>query len=40
VEREDELHQIEANIRRLERQISEERPAAAGRRRYERRERL
>ena len=40
VEREDELHQMEANLRRLERQISEERPVAAGRRRYGRRERL
>ena len=42
VEREDELHQMEANLRRLERQISEERPAAAGRRRQgrTRRERL
>ena len=42
VEREDELHQMEANLRRLERQISEERPAAAGRRRpgRTRRERL
>ena len=40
VEREDELHQMEANLRRLERQISEERPAAAGRRRHGRRERL
>ena len=42
VEREDELHQMEANLRRLERQISEERPAAAGPRRQgrARRERL
>ena len=40
VEREDELHQMEASLRRLEGQISEERPAAAGRRRHGRRERL
>lgn len=33
LERETELHEMEANLRRLERQISEERPAAAGRRR-------
>ena len=42
VEREDELQRMEANLRRLETQISEERPAAAGRRRHRhaRRERL
>ncbi|KAK4697169.1 hypothetical protein P7C71_g884, partial [Lecanoromycetidae sp. Uapishka_2] len=39
LERETELHEMEANLRRLERQISEEQPHFAGRRRREERRR-